>query len=65
MLPKIGSEYTFSPVAFIGEHHSQKEGHFQFPKKVTGRIILINPRHRTFTVEYEINGNSLKETFKF
>lgn len=65
MRPKVGGTCTFTPAAFIGEHHSQKEGHFEFPKKVEGTITRVNEAHRTFTVEYKVNGNTLKETFKF
>ena len=30
-----------------------------------GRVIYINERHRYFTAEADINGNKLRESFKF
>lgn len=30
-----------------------------------GRVVYINERHRYFTAEADINGNKLRESFKF
>ena len=38
---------------------------FEKLKTVHGRIVYINERHRYFTAEADINGNKLRESFKF
>lgn len=34
-------------------------------RTVHGRIVYINEAHRYFTAEAEVNGNRLRESFKF
>lgn len=58
----IGDTHSWTPAAFEGT-----SGICSFEKLSTvhGRIVYINERHRYFTVEAEVNGIKLRESFKF
>nr|DAP85122.1 MAG TPA: hypothetical protein [Caudoviricetes sp.] len=58
----IGDTYSWTPAAFEGA-----SGICGFEKLRTahGGIVYINERHRYFTAEADINGNKLRESFKF
>jgi hypothetical protein len=63
---KLGMEVRFTPAAFFGENSAQREGTpMQIPRQVTGKISYINEAHRYYTVDYEIYGVKLRESFKF
>ena len=32
---------------------------------MTGKVIYVHAAHRVFTVEYEVNGRRLRESFKY
>lgn len=58
----IGDTYTWTPSAFEG---ASGICGFEKLKTVHGRIMYINERHRYFTAKAEVNGNKLRESFKF
>lgn len=58
----IGDTYSWAPAAFEGASGICS---FEKLKTVHGRIVYINAAHRYFTAEEEINGNKLRESFKF
>ena len=62
---RIGAAYSFIPKAFIGEKAETLMGKKEIPAKVTGRIVYINESHRFFTVAYDVNGYTLRESIKF
>lgn len=62
---QIGAAYSFIPTAFIGEKAGTLPGKKEIPRRVTGRIVYINAPHRFFTVAYEVNGYTLRESIKF
>lgn len=58
----IGETYIWTPAAFEGTSGLCS---FEKLRTVHGRIVYINERHRYFTVGTDINGNKLRESFKF
>ena len=62
---KIGDPVTFCPSAFADAPIVVGPGGRNISRQVRGRVICVNPAHRTYTVEAEINGYRLRETFKF
>ena len=63
MILNIGDTYSWIPTAFEGSN-----GIMSVTKKETtahGRVVYINEAHRYFTAEADINGNKLRESFKF
>lgn len=55
----LGAKVTFIPDAFTLIENPD------IPVEITGRIVYINPEHRYFRVEAEVNGYTLHECFKF
>lgn len=55
----IGRSYRFRPSAFVQEKNADKESGV-----LTGRIVYIHPKRRFFTVEAEIHGMKISESFK-
>lgn len=45
--------------------HFSKDGQSFTNKRVRGKVIYVNKRHRYFTVEYPVTGGKLRESFKF
>lgn len=64
-IPKIGSSVTFTPTAFTEGTCSKGLGGAEVPRKITGTVTFINRRHRFYTVEYKIDGRTMRECFKF
>lgn len=62
MILNIGDTYTWTPAAFEG---ASGLGSFGKLRTVHGRIVYINEAHRYFTAKADINGNKLRESFKF
>lgn len=58
----IGDTYSWTPAAFEG---ASGICGFKKPRTVHGRIVYINECHRYFTAEADINGKTLRESFKF
>lgn len=59
----IGEPFSWEPAAFEGS-----TGILSVTTKETtahGRVVYINERHRYFTAEADLNGNKLRESFKF
>ena len=54
--------YRFRPSAFTGESPG---GLLPRIEKVTGKVVYIHATHRVFTVECEVNGTRLRESFKY
>ena len=61
---KIGDQYRFVPSAFVGEKPSGT-GKYEIPHELNGRVVYIHPERRFFTVEAELNGSKIRESFKF
>lgn len=59
----IGEPFSWKPTAFEGASGIMSVT----TKEATahGRVIYINERHRYFTAGEDINGNKLRESFKF
>lgn len=62
---KIGDAKTFVPSAFSELSRDRAQKRYSHPAHVRGRIIAINWPHRHFTVEGEVNGHIIRETYKF
>lgn len=58
----IGDTYSWTPAAFEG---ASGICNIKRLARVSGRVVYINEAHRYFTAEAEINGNKLRERFKF
>ena len=58
----IGDTFSWKPAAFEG---ASGICGFEKLRTVHGRIVYINEHHRYFTAEADINGNKLRESFKF
>lgn len=59
----IRDPFSWKPAAFQGS-----TGIMNITTKETtahGRVAYINEAHRYFTAEADINGNKLRESFKF
>jgi hypothetical protein len=59
---KIGDEFRFTPDAFIAEK-SSTSGKYEIPRELNGRVVYIHPKRRFFTVEAELNGSKIRESF--
>ena len=55
----VGDSISIKP--FIYFH---KDGQ-SLNKHVRGKVVYVNKRHRYFTVEYQLAGGRLRESFKF
>lgn len=64
-IPSIGSKVTFIPTAFTAGTGAKGLGGSEVPRKITGTVTYINRRHRFYTVEYKIDGYTMRECFKF
>ena len=62
---KIGDAKTFVPSAFSELSRDGAQKRYSHPAHVKGKIIATNWRHRHFTVEGEVNGHIIRETYKF
>ncbi|OUP45807.1 hypothetical protein [Pseudoflavonifractor sp. An187] len=62
---KIGDAKTFVPSAFSELSRDGAQKRYSHPAHVKGKIIAINLRHRHFTVEGQVNGHIIRETYKF
>lgn len=58
----IGDTYSWTPATFEG---ASGICNIKRLARVSGRVVYINEAHRYFTAEAEINGNKLRESFKF
>lgn len=59
----IGEPFSWKPTAFEGSNGIMSIT----SKEMTahGRVVYINEAYRYFTAEADINGDKLKESFKF
>lgn len=62
---KIGQEKNFVPSAFSELSRDGERKRYRVPVQIHGRIISINWQHRHFTVEGEVNGHIIRESYKF
>lgn len=62
---KIGQEKNFVPSAFSELTRDGEQKRYRVPVQIRGRIIAINWQHRHFTVEGEVNGHIIRESYKF
>lgn len=58
----IGEPFSWKPAAFEG---ASGLGSFEKLRTVHGRIVYINEAHCYFTVEAQISGKKLRESFNF
>lgn len=57
----LGLKASFIPYPLL-----TKEGNtLDITKPVTGKVVYENRRHKYFTVEYQNEGVTLRESFKF
>lgn len=61
----IGDTYSWKPCAYEAMGHEQDQRSGRARGMVHGRIVYINEKHRYFTVEAEVHGYRLRESFKF
>lgn len=62
---KIGDRKDFVPSAFSELTRDGEQKRYRVPVQIRGRIIAINWPHRHFTVEGEVNGHIIRESYKF
>lgn len=62
---EIGDKLTFIPAAFAGERNGMLPGGRKKPLAIVGRVCYIHPKRRFFTVEYNLNGVTMRESFSF
>lgn len=62
---KVGDAKVFVPSAFSEITRDGAQKRYRVPIQIRGRIIAINWQHRHFTVEGEVNGRTIRETYKF
>ena len=62
---KIGDTKTFVPSAFSELSRDGQQKRYAHPAHVKGRIIAINWRHQHYTVEGQVNGHTIRESYKF
>lgn len=63
--PSIGDKIRFKPGGLTDFEEGGAGKRFGLPVEVTGTVVQVFPRHRTYRVSYELNGRTLHETFKF
>ena len=64
MMIKIGDQKTFKPSGF-SEQTSVKDPATgkSCSRKVTGKVIYVHPKGRYYTVEAELDGRTIRESF--
>ena len=62
---KIGDAKTFVTSALSELSRDVAQKIYSHPAHVKGKIIAIKWRQRHFTVEGVVNGNIIRETYKF
>lgn len=62
---QIGDKMLFTPAAFGAEKSGALPGHKEIPRQVTGQVVYIHPKRWYFTVAAVVNGQTIKESFKF
>ena len=53
---QVGDTYSWVPTSYEGASGIMG---------IKGRVIYINERHRYFTAEADVNGFTIRESFKF
>ena len=59
---KLGEKFNFVPHWNESMHDDEAT---RRKKTVTGKVIYVNRKHRTFCVKYHCGGMDAKETFQF
>ena len=59
----VGETYSWVPTSWEGANGIVSS--LRTKGTVHGKIVYINEAHRYFTAEADINGNKLRESFKF
>lgn len=57
----LGKRATFMPDYSV----SNKGTSYDYVRPVTGFVVYVNEEHQYFTVEYGIEGQKVRESFKF
>lgn len=57
---RVGDTVSIKPSLYIS-----KDGQSFVDKHVRGKVTYVNRRHRYFTVEYQLTGGRIRESFKF
>lgn len=60
MIVFVGDTVSIKPSLYVA-----KDGQSFVDKHVSGKIVYVNRRHRYFTVEYQLAGGKIRESFKF
>lgn len=63
--PQLGEKIRFKPAGLTSFKEDGMLRVFDLPVEVTGTVVYVNPIHRTYRVEYFLNGGKFYETFKF
>lgn len=61
---EVGASFVFKPSACIDFWKQEQSGSYEIKKRLVGKIVYIHPKRRFFTVEAELNGALLRESFK-
>ena len=57
----LGLKASFIPYTLLTKEGNQ----FELSKPVTGVVVYENRPHKYFTAEYQVNGYTFRESFKF
>ena len=57
---RVGDSISVKPSLYIS-----KDGQSFIDKHISGKVVYVNKRHRYFTVEYQLAGGKIRESFKF
>lgn len=60
MIVFVGDTVSIKPSIYVS-----KDGQSFVDKRIRGKIVYVNRRHRYFTVEYQLTGGRIRESFKF
>ena len=62
---QIGQKMTFIPTGFITDTGGAMFRFGNVPTRVTGTVVGINRKHHWYRAQFEVNGVTLHECFKF
>lgn len=62
---QLGDTIKFTPSAFTNEKAGSMPGRKPIPRQLTGTIVYIHPEGRYFTLQAELNGQTLRESYNF
>ncbi len=57
---ELGERVTRTPITFTDPYREKGEERY---KPMTGRVVYIHPEGRYHTVEFDLHGKKIKESF--